>query len=133
MTLSCFVFLQDLSAEFMPAVQIGYFPEKYGYPALQKWDIFERDVVLKHLQEEFTRNELPRFMKYVTYMIKESGFNFLVGPNITIADLAMMPTVKFFKSGTAKHIPSNCLDCYPEIHLWLERVLNHPKIAVYYS
>ena len=106
-------------------------PEKFGYPA-KVADWAEKDATVKKLRETFLANELPRYMGYYTDLIKEAGGNaFLLGDDLTIADIAAYQGITYFSRGVADYVPVDCLGPFPEVLAFLKRVKEHPKVAAY--
>ena len=76
----------DLTRAWRPAIYLGMRPEKFGHPA--DWDGEEKDKVLKSVRETFLKNDLPMYMGFFEDLIKENGGQFLIGADLTIADLS---------------------------------------------
>ncbi len=105
-------------------------PERFGYPKGDDWA--EKDATIKKLRETFLANELPRYMGYYTNLIKEAGGNaFLLGEDLTIADIAAYQGITYYSRGIADYVPADCLEPYPEVLGFLKRVAEHPKVAAY--
>ncbi len=121
----------DLSRAWRPALYIGMRPEAFGYPTSAEWDKEVKDATIKKVREAFLSNELPRYMGYFTDLLKESGGKFLLGDDLTIADIAAYQQILYFKKGIADYVPKECMDPFKEINDWMERVISIPKIAAY--
>ncbi len=107
-------------------------PDLFGYPTGADWAQDEKNATLKNLREAFLANELPRYMEYFTNLIKEAGGNaFLLGEDLTIADIAAYQGITYFSRGVADYVPVDCLESYPEVLAFLKRVEEHPKVAAY--
>jgi glutathione S-transferase len=122
----------DLSRAWRPALLIGMRPEKFGYPKKDDWAKDEMQATVKKVREEFLAEELPKFMGFYAGLIKEAGGNaFLLGEDLTIADIAAYQGINYFRKGIADYIPADCLDSFPEVVAFLKRVEEHPKVAAY--
>mmetsp|Transcript_4352 Transcript_4352/g.9689 ORF Transcript_4352/g.9689 Transcript_4352/m.9689 type:complete len:244 (-) Transcript_4352:123-854(-) len=121
----------DLSRAWRPALYIGMRPEAFGYPTSAEWDKEVKDATIKKVREAFLSNELPRYMGCFTDLLKESGGKFLLGDDLTIADIAAYQQILYFKKGIADYVPKECMDPFKEINDWMERVISIPKIAAY--
>ncbi|KAL7425770.1 hypothetical protein ACHAXH_000123 [Discostella pseudostelligera] len=119
----------DMRTAWTTPFIIGMVPERFGYPPKEEWA--DKDATVKKLRTAFVDNELPRFMKYFSLLIKENGDQFLTGEHLTIADIVAYQTVNYFRRGLADHVPQDCLDKYSAIVEWLGRVEGHEKVAAY--
>jgi len=120
----------DLSRAWRPALYIGMRPDKFGYPMSADWE--EKDATIKKVREAFLAEELPRYMKYFADMIKEAGGGaFLLGEDLTIADIAAYQGISYFRKGIADYVPADSLEPYPEVLAFMKRVEDHPKVAAY--
>merc|ERR1712070_186229 len=98
----------DLARSWTPALYMGMGRHAmYGYP--QDWDEQEKDATVKRLREKFVKDELPRFMGYISAAIEENG-GFVAGARPTVADCALYAQVSYFRRGAASHVPKACLD-----------------------
>jgi glutathione S-transferase len=89
-------------------------------------------ATVKKVREEFLAEELPKFLGFYAGLIKEAGGNaFLLGEDLTIADIAAYQGINYFRKGIADHVPADCLDSFPEVVAFLKRVEEHPKVAAY--
>lgn len=125
--------VDDLSKAWSPSLYVSMRPENFGYPKSDEWPKEEKDAVVKKVREDFMRDQFPRFMGYFTDLIEESGNCYLAGKDLTIADLAGLHTIMYYRRGIADHVPTESLDPYPTVNEWLDRVLAHPKVEAYYA
>ena len=88
---------------------------------------------MKKLRVSFVENDLPRFMGHFASLIEENGGHFLTGEHLTIADIAAYQMIHYFRRGIADHVPEDCLEAYPQILKYLNRVEENEKMAVYMS
>jgi len=122
----------DLTRAWSPALYIGMRPEKYGYPKRDDWAKEEKEATVKKVREEFVAEELPKYMGFYAGLINEAGGNaFLLGEDLTIADIAAYQGLNYYRRGLADYVPADCLDSYPEVVAFLKRVEEHPKVAAY--
>ena len=122
--------VSDLSRAWRPSLYIGMRPQAMGHPPKDEWE--DAETTIEKLRTDFIANELPRYMGYFTDLIKEAGGDkFLTGEHLTIADIAGYQGIAYFGRGIADYVPKECLDAYPEVKAWMERVLSHPKVAAY--
>jgi glutathione S-transferase len=77
--------------------------------------------------------DLPRYMQHLSAALAHNGGPFLTGGGITLADVWWLPRVRYLSAGVATHIPVSCLEVYPEVLAWKERMMTEPKIAAWYS
>lgn len=117
----------DLAKAWAPCLYVGMRHEMFGHP--QEWP--EKEEVVKGLREKFLANDLPRFMKYFTSAL--SGGVFFAGDHVTIADIQILPQLKYFTQGIADHVPADCLDGYPVVTDWMERMFQIPQIKKWYN
>jgi len=122
--------VDDLRRAWTPALYMSMRPETFGYPS--DWAKDEKEAKVKELRSAFMESQFPRFMGYFADLIKESGGDkFLAGEDLTIADIYGYCYIGFYGKGIADHIPTDCLDSFPEVKDWLARVSEHPKVAAY--
>ena len=58
---------------------------------------------------------------------------FLCGDKVTIADLKLLPQLRYFQRGKADYVPTTVLDAYPAVTSWIARVMALPQIAAWYA
>jgi len=71
---------------------------------------------VKELRQRFVANELPRFMGYFTERLERHPY--LCGDTLTIADLRVLPRLRYFMLGRADHVPTDVIDQYPVVRAW---------------
>ena len=76
----------DLTRAWTPGMYLGMRPQQFGYPT--DWAGEEKDKVVKSVRESFLKDELPKYMTFFQDLIKENGGQFLIGADLTIADLS---------------------------------------------
>eukprot|EP00854_Cymbomonas_tetramitiformis_P020050 gene20050-24002_t len=120
----------DIARAWSPCLYMAMRPEKFGYPA----DIAaeEKTTKVKALRESFLKDELPNFMKYLTGHLEASGA-FFCGSAPTIADLQILPQLRYFTKGVADFVPGDCLSPYPVVTQWIERMMAIPQVKSWYE
>lgn len=121
----------DFARAWQPCVYISMRPTVYGYPA--DWAADEKSATIKAMRESFVADSLPRLLGYLAGMIEAHGGAFLCGPSPTIADLRLLPQLRYFQLGKADHIDKAVLDAYPPIAAWVERVMALPAVRAWYA
>lgn len=118
----------DMARSFAPALYLGMGRHtSMGHP--EDWP--QKDEVVKSLREKFLETELPKWMGF--YTAKLQGQPFFCGPAPTIADLQILAQLRYFTKGVADHVPKDCLEKYPEIIAWMNRMYEVPQIKSWYK
>lgn len=123
----------DMSNSWTPCLYIGMSPEAYGHPA----DLGATDQgkqLIKTVRENWVRNQLPRFLTYLTTMLEKNNEKFLAsehGP--TIVDCLAVPFLRGFTRGHIDHVPTNCLESHPKVIDYIKRFCALPAIQGRYS
>jgi glutathione S-transferase len=116
----------------MPALYMGWSPEKFGYaPGSQNTE--EGKEVIKRLRTTFVNEHLPMYMKFLTATLKKNGGRFLLGNEVSIVDLVFLPQLRYFKTGKADHVPMTCLDEFSEINNFIDAMMEIPQIKSHYA
>lgn len=123
--------LDDLRAAWQPCVDVASKPEAYGYKADLSSE--QKDVLAKRLRTRFLAETLPRFLGFFTTHIEAHGGFFLNGDEPTIADCTALPQFQYFASGVADHVPADCLEPFPTITDYVDRMMNIPAVRAYYA
>lgn len=74
---------------------------------------------------------LPRHLGFFEATLQESESGWLVGNSVTIADLKLMPLVRWFRQGILDGIPPSFLDAFPAVLAHMEKVLALPAVAAW--
>mmetsp|Transcript_6192 Transcript_6192/g.10745 ORF Transcript_6192/g.10745 Transcript_6192/m.10745 type:complete len:223 (-) Transcript_6192:157-825(-) len=119
----------DLVKGFIPSLYLGMRHTMFGYP--EDWS--GKAETVKAVREKFIKDSLPVHMEHLTDALKEGGGKFVCGDTVTIADLQWYPQLRYFTKGVADHIPADCLNAYPEVVAYMERMLEVPQIKEWYS
>jgi len=124
----CLGLAEDLAAAWKPSLYLGMRHTVYGYP--EDWP--EKAEKVKEMREKFLAQSLPQFMGFMTKKL-ETGGPYFCGNDITIADLQILPQLRYFTKGVADHVPKESLAPYPVITAWMDRMHAHPKIKAWYD
>lgn len=114
----------DLARAWTPGLYSGMRPETFGYT--------KETAPVQSLREKFIAEEFPKYMGFLTVELNETGA-FLVGDKPTIADCQLFPQVHYFTRGVADHVPKDCMDKYPVVKEWLDRMLALPAVKPFYG
>lgn len=94
--------------------------------------MFERDMERKlAMRATFVAGPLTLACRYVEGLIARSGGPFLVGAELTIADLMIANQVLQLQSGRLDGITADTLAPYPLLRGLAEAYLAHPRITAY--
>jgi len=123
----------DFIKAFIPSCYLEYSGSMnhttFGYP--EDWP--EKGETVKAVREKFIKEILPVHMEYLSDALKAGGSKFVCGDTVTIADLQWYPELRYFLKGVEAHIPADCLNAYPEVIAYIERMLEVPQIKEWYS
>ncbi|XP_063433553.1 glutathione S-transferase 1-like [Mytilus trossulus] len=78
---------------------------------------------LKPLKE----NSLPKFLKFLTTVLEGNGNKYLVGSDLTVADIALFDILEWFNDAAF----SGAIDDYSAIQSLVDRVKSVPNIKKY--
>jgi glutathione S-transferase len=120
----------DMWQGFTPAMYIGIRPESIGHGDLSG---DAKTKKIKEMRERYLANELPKFLKFFEDWILESGGPFLLGKEVTLADLSFYSRLRYFSLGIADYIPVNCLEINPTIVKYKKAMDSVPKIKAHYE
>ena len=121
----------DFDRAWLPCHGIANYSEKFGYPAdFAKTD--EGKERIRALRTAFLTNTLPTLLGYYTHHLEKTGA-FFCGAQPTIADCYILPQLRLFQRGIIDHVPTDCLDGYPVITAWIQRMMELPQLREWYS
>jgi len=118
----------DLARAFAPALYLAMNHTPYGHPG----DWPEKAQTVQAVREKFMKDIFPVNMQYLTDALKEGGSKFVCGDVVTIADLQWYPQLRYFTTGISEHIPTDCLNAYPEVVAYMARMHEVPQIKEWY-
>jgi glutathione S-transferase len=120
----------DMDSAWAPAIYISMRPHLYGYPEGHN-KTEQGKALIKSLRLKFIEETLPQFMKYYEGLLGDNDF--ICGNDITIADCVLLPQLAKFQAGFLDHVPTDCLDKYPKIIAYLNRLREVPAIKKWYA
>jgi glutathione S-transferase len=120
----------DFWNSFTPALYVGMRPDSIGHFGLEG---DAKTKKIKEMRERFIANELPKFLKFFEGWMLESGGPFLLGKDITLADLTLYTRLRYFSAGIADYVPANCLEVNPTMAKYKQAMDNEPKLKAYYE
>lgn len=128
--------VEDFQRAWMPAHYIGMMHTNFGYP--KDWPAEEKDAKVKELRTLFLEEKMPHFMGLFEGELKkhnggQEGVGFLCGGSVTLADLYLLPQLRFFTKGVADHVPKDTLERFPVIGKYMERLYAVPQIKAWYK
>lgn len=72
------------------------------------------------IRERWVKICLPKFMRIIEKTLAESTSGWLVGDSMTITDLKLYTTFKWFSGGILIGVPSTAFDAFPYCHCFVE-------------
>ena len=123
--------VDDLAKAWMPGLYMGMRPSTFGYP--EDWPEEQKKAKVKEMREKFVSDPtlLPQYLKYFSARLAKTPF--LCGEKPTIADLRLLPQLRYFQKGTADFVPKTVLDAHPYITQYITRMLALPPIKAWYA
>jgi len=120
---------EDLARAWMPSMFVGMRPAALGYEFAGD---DEKKAKVQSMREKFAKTELPKYLGFYTEILKKTGA-FFCGSEVTIADLAILPQVRYFRKGVADYVDPTVVDKFPAVTAWVDRMLAVPEIAKWYE
>lgn len=120
--------VDDLQKAWSPSLYLGLRHTAFGYP--EEWT--EKASTVERLRKNFLANDLPKFMGFFSDKLEKSGA-FLCGDKPTIADLTLLPQLRYFTQGSADYVPKDCLAPYTTVLEWMDRMYAIPQIKAWYK
>ena len=84
------------------------------------------------MRTEWVETKLGEWMGKLVAMLGPDP-KFICGDNISMADCCLLPSLAKFQAGFIDHVPPTCLDKFPIITAYLDRVRAQPAIKAYYD
>ena len=95
------------------------------YPSMREQDP-ERKQTLRAI---FSSEVLPKWLRSIeARLLSNEESSYLVGAQMTIADLALWRVNTWLTSGILDGVPTTVLNAYPALHKHCELVARHPKV-----
>ncbi|KAH9255239.1 hypothetical protein BASA81_006679 [Batrachochytrium salamandrivorans] len=77
----------------------------------------------------FVANVLPKYMGYLLTRLEQSGGPFLLGKQISIADLSLFVKLDMLQNGVLDHVPKEVVSStYPKMAEYYKQLAQHPII-----
>jgi len=88
----------------------------------------------KALRLVLAEKSIPEFsQKLEKFLVATSDGPFVLGQEISIADLVVGRQVKYLSSGILDHIPKEVLSAYPRLNKLSQAMYEHPKVKEFYA
>jgi len=120
----------DLARAWQPALYIGMGDRHmtFGYPK----EFPDKTTTTQRLREGFLADGLPKFMGFFSKKLEAAG-PFFCGDKPTIADLQVLAQLRYYTKGVADFVPKDCLEPYPVVTAWMDRMHAIPEIKAWYK
>lgn len=83
----------------------------------------------KTKREAWVANKAPIFLGLLNTRYTESGGPYLLGSEMSVADLVLVGTAALLESGMFDHVPKDMLAAYPSLVKAAEEGKKHPLVA----
>jgi glutathione S-transferase len=77
--------------------------------------------------------DFPRILGGFEHILQSNNGGFICGSTVSIADCALLPVLRLFKSGRHDGIPASILDKYPSLAAYYDRMMQVPAVKAHYS
>ena len=125
--------VEDVFNSFVPYLLMNRVPTKFGHPETFPTSP-EGMAKMKELRETWVAEDLPKFLTLISKMLDDNGNTYLVGGSEpTIADCLAVPLIRGWTRGHLDHVPTTCLDAYPNVVEYIKRFCGHEKIKGRYT
>jgi glutathione S-transferase len=81
------------------------------------------------MRKTIAEEDIPFYFSRFEKKLEENEY--LTGPKVTIADVQFLTTVRWMSSGILDGIPATCLDPFPKIKAFKEKMEAIPEVAAY--
>ncbi len=85
------------------------------------------------MRERIVTKVIPKYFGLVEKMLEQNKSGWLVGDDITIADLKWHYMVTNLQTGILDGIPTNVVDAYPRLLEHIQKVKNYPGVKEWYE
>lgn len=82
----------------------------------------------KELREKFAKEQFPKYFNFFSKRLDESGGPFILGENLSIADLVLFSAVDSIKNGMFDYIPFETIQPWKNVIDLYEAVKIHPIV-----
>lgn len=122
----------DFDKAWLPCLYMGMRPSIYGYPEGSNRTPAGRARV-KQLREAFAATDLPKYLQWYSDLLTEAGGAFFGGAAPSLADCHILPQLRAFTAGHIDFVPTDCLQAFPVVTAWIDRMLALPPIKKWYD
>eukprot|EP00927_Polykrikos_kofoidii_P020355 TRINITY_DN1963_c0_g1_i4.p1 TRINITY_DN1963_c0_g1~~TRINITY_DN1963_c0_g1_i4.p1 ORF type:complete len:218 (+),score=43.98 TRINITY_DN1963_c0_g1_i4:68-721(+) len=119
----------DMANAWAPCLYVGMRPAMLGHEFA---DDDAKKAKVEAMRTAFLADGLPRFLGFYSKILSGTGA-FFCGEKVTIADLAILPQLRYFRKGVADFVPATCLDEFPVVTAWMDRMMELPQIKAWYE
>eukprot|EP00542_Grammatophora_oceanica_P020373 CAMPEP_0194038430 /NCGR_PEP_ID=MMETSP0009_2-20130614/10662_1 /TAXON_ID=210454 /ORGANISM="Grammatophora oceanica, Strain CCMP 410" /LENGTH=234 /DNA_ID=CAMNT_0038680919 /DNA_START=24 /DNA_END=728 /DNA_ORIENTATION=+ len=96
----------------------------------KEWEEEDKLAMRKRILEK----AIPKYLGFVEGKLRDNGTGWLVGKNVTIADLRLYyPCQLMIGKGILDGIPAESLDAYPNIKTCMTGIEKIPQVAAWYE
>lgn len=100
----------DMQRSWMPSMYMGMRPTNFGYPEGYA-QTEEGKAKIKEMRQNWVKNELPKYVGYLSDLITKNGGTWLCGgENPTIADCFAVPALRNYTRGHIDHVDTDCIE-----------------------
>lgn len=82
----------------------------------------------KELREKYAKEQLPKYFNLISKRLDESDGSFILGDNLSTADLTLFSIVDLFANGMFDYIPYETLQPWKNVIDHYNAVKNHPIV-----
>jgi len=111
---------EDFRKKVAPSVYVAY---DKSLSARQK------KAKIAPMRKTIAEEDIPFYFSRFEKKLEENEY--LTGPKVTIADVQFLTTVRWMSSGILDGIPATCLDPFPKIKAFKEKMEAIPEVAAY--
>lgn len=121
--------LLETISEFERPILISFLGLVTTLIADQEWTEADKLAMRKRILE----THIPKYFGYVENILKENPSGWMVGDNLSIADLKWYFLISNLQTGVIDGIPADITDAYPLLTEHVQKVRNYPEIQAWYD
>lgn len=123
--------VEDLKRAWVPSLYISMKPQDFGYPSgYGKTEEGQENI--KNVRARFAAEELPKYLGYISDMIKDDKW-LVEGDEPTIADCLAVTVLRVYTKGHVDHISTDCLNTHPKVVDYITRFCALPQLKGWYK
>jgi len=123
----------DMKRSWTPNLMLAMRPTNFGYPEGYS-GTEEGKEKIKSLREKWIKEELPKYLEFLSDKIKKNGGKWLASTDKpTIADCDAIPLLRSFSRGYIDYVDPSCLEINPTIVDYIKRFCALEQIKGRYS